>query len=249
MPTTRRGSSQYVSTSAMTSHAVPLPMGSQVGDWAILGACNQAWGAVFTLPGTVILEAGNNTMRYGLCAKQLDSSDITAGALTVGLDAGSAQQVAAVCVVYSEAAGFGSVGTVWNKGATSLPYTVAPMVTSDGSQDILVFSLIKHSSGSQAYSSTAPTTTSLQEAVKTGSGVPSAFVGVYTGAAAERTNTWAASSSNGVGFQIAVTPTSASPSAGVEIIGAWNGSAVQPAELMGVWDGASIDSAEFIDVK
>lgn len=246
MPTVRRGTSHYVSDAAMVSHDVPIPVGAQADDWAIIGVCNQAWGAAFTLPGTVLLEAGNNTMRYGLCVKQLNVSDVAAGFLSV--ESSSAQQVAAVCVAYSEAIGVESVGDVWNKGAVSLPYTMAPAVVSDGSQDILVFSLIKHSSGSQAYSSSAPATTPLASAIKNGSGIPSAFVGVYSGIAQDRTNTWAAASTNGVGFQVAVAPSSTTPGTGVEVVGVWSGSAVQPVELLGSWNGTSVDGVESIDL-
>ena len=197
-----------MSPSALTSHAVPLPAGSAVGDWVILAASNQSFGAIFTLPGTVLLNAGYSAMRYGLCVKQLDSTDISAGTLLLSVP--SAQQVAAVCVGYYGVEGFNRPGTVWAK-PSPMDYTNAPAVASDGTQDILVFSLTKQSATPPVFNGNTPSTTTLQTALKSGSGMPSAHVSVYTGSSADRTSSWDTSSSNGVGFQVSVLPLGASP--------------------------------------
>lgn len=205
MPTTRRGSDQYSATTG-TSHNVPLPSGSVAGDWVVLAvsAINTAF--TLTLPGTSMFASTvSNTMTYAASKKQLTSTDITNGYLT--FTTSSAQNVTAVIVGYSESDGFATPGTVTAKpGSQATTSAVATGVTSDGTQDILVFSLLKHSGNPQTFTGNSPATTTLQTVIQNGSGVPSAHVGVYTGSAATRTSTWGVSSANGVGFQIAVTP-------------------------------------------
>jgi hypothetical protein len=215
MTTTRRGANTYAASSASTSHNVPLPTGSVAGDLVLVVASNPLFATTFTMPGTQILNVGNNSMHYGVSKKVLVTGDITAGYLTVGT--GASSLITAHIVGYSVAGDF-SVGTVWSKGAVSLAYTTALAVADNGTDDILVFSLIKHSSASsQSYTSTSPSVTSLGTAILQGTGgVPSQQAGVYTGTPADRTNTWSVASTNGVGFQVAVLPVPIPPVLGVD---------------------------------
>jgi hypothetical protein len=90
-------------------------------------------------------------------------------------------------------------------GNTTTLITSAPALTaSNGTNDILVFSLIKHSGSFQSYVNTTPTTTDLATAVQQGPSVPSANVGVYTGTPADRTSNWSFAFGNGVGFQLPI---------------------------------------------
>lgn len=201
MAVVRRGSNKYSSSATATSHQIPLPSGSVAGDFVVVAAVNSSWSANFTFPGTTLLNSGvaDGTMHYGLFTKTLTSGDITAGSLTV--DMSLSQHLSAVIVGYS-VAGTVEVSTVWDKNNVSLAYTDAPVTAANSTNDILVFSLIKHSSTSQAYSSTSPSVTNLQTAIIQGQ--VSAFGGVYTGTPAQRRNTWGVASANGVGFQVAV---------------------------------------------
>lgn len=205
MTIVRRGASTYVSSAAALSHNVPLPTGSQIGDLVILAASNPSFSAAFTLPGSSMLNAGSNTMRYGVSKKRLIAADITQGSLTVGIS--TSQEMTAVCVGYSSAGDFGTPGTVWEKGGVSLASTTSPLVGNNSPNDVLAFSLIKHSGTSQSRTGTTPSITSLATSIRNGPGVPSAAVGVYTGTPSDIVTTWSVASSNGVGFQIAVLDT------------------------------------------
>lgn len=205
MATVRRGASSYSSIAPATSHNVPLPTGSQANDLVLIAATAPSWSTTFTFPGTEILDAGitSGTMHYAAAKKRLTSEDITAGYLTVGLS--TSQQMTAVCVGYSSAGDFGTPGTVWEKdGVTSVAATTSPAIASNGSNDVLVFSLIKHSGTFQALTSVSPTTTELAVVLQQGPGVPTMYAGVFTGTPADRIVTWSVTSSNGVGFQIPV---------------------------------------------
>ena len=252
MAVTRRGANQYVSSSASTSHNVPLPSGSAAGDWVIVGASNGTFGASFTMPGTELLDEGSNTMRFAISTKQLTSTDITNNYLNIAIS--SSQQCTAVIVGYSSAGGFATPGTIWKKGVeggtfSNLAYTIAEDVTSFG-VDILCFSLIKHSGGAQSFSSISSPATTLATALKTGTSMPSAHVGVYTGTPTDITSTWSVASTNGIGVQVAVLDVAPD-----DLFGIYTGSGFAPidtvlsildvpAEALGIWNGSSIDGIE-----
>lgn len=212
MTVTRRGVSTYVSSAPNAFHNIALPSGSQVDDLVFVAAANPTWSASFTFPGTSLLNAGvtSGTLHYGAFKKRLTSADITQGSLTVGIS--TSQHMAAVCVGYSSAFDFGDLSTVWQKdGVNSIPYTIAPAVATVDPAEVLVLSLIKHSGATQAISSVTPSGTVLGTALMQGSGLPTAFAGVYSGTPADRTVTWTVSSSNGVGFQVPVLDTPVAP--------------------------------------
>lgn len=249
MTVTRRGVTQFASAAPNTTHQIPLPSGSLEDEWVICAATAPQWSAVFTFPGTELLNAGNTaTMHYGLFKKQLTATDITNGYLAVGVSI--SHHVCAIMVGYTDAAGFGDPGTVWDKGGiTSIAYTDAELIDDNGTDDVLCFSLIKHSGGSQSFVSTSPSITSLGAgAIKTGSSVPSAHGAVFTGTPQTVRTTWATSSANGVGFQVPVLATPPPLPDAPEIMGIWNGTSLDPVELMGVWNGTALEDVEVLAI-
>lgn len=250
MSTTRRGVTKYESASATTNHNVPLPAGSAVGDWVIMGASTQAFSAVITLPGISLYAEGSNSQYAAISKKQLTSTDVVNGFLTASLT--SNQQLAAVLVGYAESLGFGTPGGIWRKGpmggtfVSRVDTEALALASANPDGDILCFSLIKHSGGSQAFVSIDSPATSLIAAVKTGGGMPSAHVGVYSGPPEDITTTWSYASTNGVGIQIPVLSVSTDPEIpeGPELMGEWVGSGYNGLVLLGRWNGAGYDPLE-----
>jgi hypothetical protein len=223
---------------------VPLPSGSVEGDWVVGAAVAPQWSAVFTFPGTELLNSGNiATMHYGAFKKQLSSTDISNNYLAVSVSI--SHQITVILVGYTDAAGFGSPGTVFDRdGVTSIAYTDAFDIADNDDNDVLCFSLIKHSSGSQAFVSTSPSITSLGAALKQGTSMPSAHCAVFVDDPQDVRTTWAASSVNGVGFQIPVLASPPPLPDSPEIMGVWNGTSLDEVELMGLWTGTELEDVE-----
>ena len=249
MTVTRRGVTEFASSAPNTVHLVPLPAGSLEDDWVICAATAPQWSAVFTFPGTELLNAGNTaTMHYGLFKKQLTATDITNDYLSIGVSI--SHHICAIVVGYVDAAGFGTPGTVWDKGGiTSIAYTDAELIADNDTDDVLCFSLIKHSGGSQSFVSTAPSITSLGPgAIKTGASTPAAHAAVFVDAPQTVRTTWSTSSANGVGFQVPVLSTPPPPPTAPEIMGVWNGTSLDPVEIMGLWNGSALEDVEVLAI-
>lgn len=233
MATTRRGTNQYTNATAATSFNIPLPSGSVAGDWVIVGAANNDNTRSMSISGaTSLYGAGTGSMYAYIGKKQLTSTDITNGYLTIS--GGSSFTIAAGIVGYSASGGFGTLGTVTAKPGSQAT-TSALGVSSDGSQDVLVFSLTKHSGNPQTFTSDSPSTTTLVNAILSGGGVPAIHIGVFTSSSTNVTSTWGVASTNGVGAQVAVTQsTPTNPTVSV-----WNGTSEITGCTVSVWNGTS----------
>lgn len=239
--TTRRGATTYYG-GFLKDHDVPLPAGCAAGDWVIVAALVLASNYTVLLPGDVVVPSrGSNSMAHAASKKVLTALDISNGYLRLTHSQASTP-LAAVIVAYSESAGFAAAGTDTTKTATG-DSTVAAATPSDGTQDILVFSLIKHSGSSQVFLEDTPSTMLVAQNIQQGSGMPAIHVGVYKGTAAQRVSRWSIGSSNGVGFQVAVvpspgTPPDPEPEPG-PTVSWWDGTTEQNNATLHYWDGSA----------
>lgn len=220
---------------------VPLPLGTVAGDWAILAITSAGTGEVWTWGDgwTELLQDTFGTAKAGIAVRLITNADVTAGAVTYSQAAVGSTQYA--LTVYSDAAGFGALGTVTKRPASSTQITALSVPIPAG--DLAVVIRLEKSTNNPGPTVVSPATTMRAESYSNASAAPSIWVGDTT-AAGDRTFTDPVSSGNGLGVQVPITGSTPS---GEPTVSVWDGAAEVTGCTMTVWDGTTeVPAADII---
>lgn len=200
------------STSAqynVASQNITLPVGSSIGDYALVSQMNSDGGVTTGATGFTQLDAPTVGTGSGYVGwKLLTATDITNGFVTVTRSTGT---VAISLSVYRGISGFGALGTSYVRPGFQTTTTATAVTVPDSSQKILVIRLEKNGSGNPGPVSVSPTTTERASYFSNGAGLPSSYIGEYTGPGVTRTITDPVGSSSAYGVQVALLPVAGVP--------------------------------------
>ena len=213
---------------------VTLPAGTIAGDWAILATSSAGTGEAWTWGAgwTELLQDTFGTSKAGIAVREITAGDVAAGYVTYSqAAAGSSQRALAT---YGGVTGFGALGAVTKRTASSSTITAAAVTLAAGQTAVVI--RLEKSTKNPGPATVTPATTVRAQSYSNASAAPSVWIGDTTTAGA-RTFTDPASSGNGLGVQVALID--ATTPAGGYLISVWNGTTEITGCTLSIWNGTA----------